>query len=106
MSAVANYMDVTIPTSSALVDRLVRRDLVIREDDPAERRKVALTITPSGQALLDKTRAEAQAIIAELLTQESPERLAIISEGLSALADAVISYNNANSDKTIKARVS
>ena len=45
VSDVAAHLDVTTPTASALVERLVRKDYVQRRHDPAERRRVILTAT-------------------------------------------------------------
>jgi DNA-binding MarR family transcriptional regulator len=48
LSEVADYLDVTRPTMSAMVERLVQRGLVNRISDPAERRRIILTLTPTG----------------------------------------------------------
>jgi DNA-binding MarR family transcriptional regulator len=88
ISEVATYLDVTIPTTSTLVDRLVRKNLVHRRDDPSERRKVNLTITPEGQRLLDHERTKAQQFVANLLSMETPEQLDKIGEGLELLEKA------------------
>jgi len=40
-----------------LVDRLVRAGYVVRESDRADRRRVTLTLTPSGEAILERLTA-------------------------------------------------
>src|SRR5213593_56534 len=43
LAGVAEHLGVTAPTASTIVDRLVRRRLVGRVPDPAERRRVVLS---------------------------------------------------------------
>ncbi|MGW4567302.1 MarR family winged helix-turn-helix transcriptional regulator [Streptomyces sp. NPDC004561] len=50
--AVAAHMDIDPGAVSRLVDRLVAKDLVRREPDPASRRTVRLVLTDRGQALV------------------------------------------------------
>ena len=50
----ASGMGVTVSTTSRLVDRLVAAGLVLREPAPHSRRELALQMTASGQALLDR----------------------------------------------------
>jgi DNA-binding MarR family transcriptional regulator len=50
----AGGMDVTVSTTSRLVDRLVAAGLVVREPSPRSRRELALRIAADGQATLDR----------------------------------------------------
>ncbi|MGW2646274.1 MarR family winged helix-turn-helix transcriptional regulator [Streptomyces sp. NPDC001393] len=50
--AVAAHMDIDPGAVSRLVDRLVAKDLVRREPDPASRRTVRLVLTDAGRALV------------------------------------------------------
>ncbi|MEU6069763.1 MULTISPECIES: MarR family winged helix-turn-helix transcriptional regulator [Streptomyces] len=50
--AVAAHMDIDPGAVSRLVDRLVAKELVRREPDPASRRTVRLVLTDQGQALV------------------------------------------------------
>jgi long-chain acyl-CoA synthetase len=51
-SVLADQLAVTRPTVSAVVDGLVERGLIERRHDPADRRRVALTLTDQGLELL------------------------------------------------------
>lgn len=93
VSDVAAYLDVTIPTASALVDRLVRKELVQRRDDPTERRRVILTLTHLGATILEQQRELAQNLVQDFLSVETPEQLTKISEGLSLLAEAARTFS-------------
>jgi DNA-binding MarR family transcriptional regulator len=92
VSDVANHLDVTIPSASALVDRLVKKQLIRRVDDPNERRKVLLTITEIGSTVLEESHTRAQEIMANLLSIETPEQISTISQGLALLAEAAKSF--------------
>ncbi|HEX5417381.1 MAG TPA: MarR family transcriptional regulator, partial [Chloroflexota bacterium] len=71
-----------------IADRLVRAGFVDRAPDPAERRRVALTLTPAGADLLDRARAATRADVAERLARLSPAQLTAIAAGVAALGDA------------------
>jgi DNA-binding MarR family transcriptional regulator len=93
VSDVANYLDVTTPTASALIDRLVKRKLAERHDDPTERRRVVLNVTTEGLEVLEDSKSGATQFVAHLLATESQERLGKICEGLELLADAARSFS-------------
>lgn len=93
LSDVAAHLDVATPTASTLVDRLVRKGYIQRQDDPFERRRVILTITKVGKEAFEDSRTHAQDFLSQLLLQEDSERLSKIIEGLTLLAQAAKSYN-------------
>ena len=88
LSAVAEHLGVTLSTASAIADRLVRAGFVDRAPDPAERRRVALTLTPAGADLLDRARSATRARVAARLARLSPAQLTAIAAGVAALGDA------------------
>ena len=85
LSDVAEHLGVSRPTASVLVDRLVRQGLVDRTQHPHERRRVALSLTREGEALLERARAHTRARIAGTLAALSPAQLACLAEGLALL---------------------
>jgi DNA-binding MarR family transcriptional regulator len=54
MSSIASVTGVTLPTATGVVDNLVRKELVIREKDPQDRRLVICKLSPEGQELINK----------------------------------------------------
>jgi DNA-binding MarR family transcriptional regulator len=50
---VAKGLQIRHHAASLLVDRAVRRELILREEDPSDRRRALVTLTPEGQELLD-----------------------------------------------------
>lgn len=89
VSDVAAHLDVTNPTASVLVDRLVKKSLLVRQEDPSERRRTLLTITDEGAHVLEDARSKAQFMVAQVLKTQSPEQLSKINEALAILAEAV-----------------
>ena len=82
---VADYVGVTRPTASALVDRLVRYGLVDRIHHPRQRRHIMLTLTTKGSQLLQQTREAARSRLASLLADLSPGQVRKIGEGMVLL---------------------
>jgi DNA-binding MarR family transcriptional regulator len=88
LSSVAEHLGVTRSTASAIVDRLVRRQLVSRTVHPQERRCVVLTLTTAGAQHLQQARAAACAHIAQVLAGLSAADLLQVTEGLALLGKA------------------
>ncbi|MCD6216510.1 MarR family transcriptional regulator [bacterium] len=49
MSDIAKRISSTMPTTTGIVNRLVERDLVVRGDDPNDRRVVTVKLTEKGK---------------------------------------------------------
>ncbi len=75
LSAIAEHLGMTLPSTSKLVDGLVCRELVMRIDANEDRRRLALTLSPQGKALLDTAREETLRWMAEALQRLSNEDL-------------------------------
>lgn len=88
LAGVAEHLGVTRSTASALVDRLVRRQLVHRTEDPQERRCVVLTLTPAGAQHLQQAREAACAHMAKVLAGLSATDLLHVTAGLTLLSSA------------------
>jgi DNA-binding MarR family transcriptional regulator len=71
----------------ALLDGLVEDGLVVREQDPADRRNRLVRLTPAGEARLSAVRADIRSMEEELLGEfTAAERRSLISI-LTRLAD-------------------
>jgi DNA-binding MarR family transcriptional regulator len=88
LASVAQHLGVTRSTASALVDRLVRRQLVSRTEDPQERRCVVLTLTDAGAEHLQHARETTGARLAKVLAGLSAADLLQVMEGLTLLGSA------------------
>lgn len=79
LSAVAEHIGLTLPSMSKIVDCLVARKLVTRETHPADRRRLVLALTRSGQTALATSRRATRACLAEdLATLSDAERANIV----------------------------
>jgi DNA-binding MarR family transcriptional regulator len=85
---VADHLGVTRPTASVIIDRLVRRGLLLRAEDPRERRKIAITLTPRGRRLLEQARSATRSWMAGVLAPLPPATLRWIEAGASLLGQA------------------
>lgn len=85
LSEVADYLDVTRPTMSGIVERLVQRGLVHRMEDPDERRRIALSLTAAGSTEMERVYGATLASVASRLEGLSDEQLHQVMAGLSVL---------------------
>jgi len=88
LGEVAAFLGVTMPTASAMVDRLARAGHVDAALAAEDRRRARLNISDAGKALLEQVRADARHELAATLAQRPAEDLRAISVGLAALKRA------------------
>jgi DNA-binding MarR family transcriptional regulator len=74
--------------ASPLADHLVRRGLVERTEDPADRRRALLGCTPAGEALLAELRQVSQKNLKEWLGLLNDDELEGVARGLRVLSQA------------------
>jgi len=55
MGDIAAHFATTMPTATALIDKLIGAKFVTRENDPKDRRVVRIHLTKSGEKLLEDT---------------------------------------------------
>jgi DNA-binding MarR family transcriptional regulator len=78
LKAVAERLGLSLPSASRAVDWLVKRELVVRTEDPTDRRQRRLTVSDAGQALADRimaARLEGLGQFAASLSETERERL-------------------------------
>jgi DNA-binding MarR family transcriptional regulator len=76
---VAAFLTLTLSAASKLVDGLVVADLVARESDPDDRRKIALKLTPTGQKKFAAARqATAEFLADRVAPLSTADRVSII----------------------------
>ncbi|MDH7602424.1 MAG: MarR family transcriptional regulator [Armatimonadota bacterium] len=89
LSLVAQHLGLTTASVSRLVDGLVKSGLVDRADAPEDRRKLVLTLTEKGLAVLETTKSSALGRLARMLMQLSESELSAVSEAMAALRRVV-----------------
>jgi DNA-binding MarR family transcriptional regulator len=83
----AELFGIGMPAASLLADRLVRSGYVERRDDPADRRRVLLSLTRTGLRLVTDLREGSHSLLRRWMSSLSPEDLAALTRGWRALAD-------------------
>ena len=79
MSELVRRLGISLSTLSGHVDRLVQQGLVIRRDDPADRRQVLISPTPAAFELLERFHELNTAQLRRLLETLTPdERLDVV----------------------------
>ncbi|MEU0899540.1 MarR family winged helix-turn-helix transcriptional regulator [Streptomyces massasporeus] len=96
LTALAESLDIGLPTASRLCDRLAAAGLLERTPHPDARREVQLRLTAHGQhVLVDVAGRRAQALAAALAAMKPAERTAL-SEGLRGFLAARDSTSGAD----------
>lgn len=85
LTDLAEYIGVSLPSMSKLVDALAVRNLIDRQPDPGDRRRVRLFLTEEGMALLMTAREAVKAGFTAKLSQLGPEEVAKVAMGLGLL---------------------
>ena len=88
-SELADRLAVEGATMVAMVDRLVKAGLVIREPSTTDRRVKRVVLTEAGNLLYDKVREEAAAFRKELLADIDPKKLLTATELLEGLQGVI-----------------
>ncbi|WP_306215442.1 MarR family winged helix-turn-helix transcriptional regulator [Actinoplanes sp. RD1] len=84
----AGQLDMILSSASRLCDRLVAAGLVERVPGRADRREIALFLTPSSRALLDNLRTTRRQILAEVLDRMTPAGRVALLRGLTEFSEA------------------
>jgi len=88
LSALAEHLGIGLTGASGLVDRLVRNELLSRETDPNERRRIQLTLTPHGRARLDAASNSTRSMIEQRLTDLDADDAATVEQAMTILRGA------------------
>lgn len=86
VGSLARELAVGLPAASAVIDRLVQHGMVHRHEDPADRRRTLVRLSPQGEDLLGRLRHGSRDLLRQLLTRIAEEDLSALMRGLRALA--------------------
>jgi DNA-binding MarR family transcriptional regulator len=85
LSDVASFLVLTLSATSKLVDGLVTADLVTRENDSLDRRKISLGLTVSGQKKFRAAREATADFLTDRVADVSAEERACITDSMRVL---------------------
>ena len=88
LSCTAEFIGLSLPAMSRLVDALVKTGLVPRRACADDRRHVRLAVTKTGQAALDESWNSTRARLAEEVAAMSPQQRETISAAMDVLRTA------------------
>ncbi len=87
ISDLSEHMDVTTAATSQLVDKLVQAGLLVRVEDPNDRRAKQVSLSPAGEALVEKGIAERSRWVDELAESLNEDERAKVAEALNILIE-------------------
>lgn len=90
VSDLARGLLVSQPAATKLIDRLVLKGYVIREENPADRRACRISVSESGTHLVDSIRAERDQRFSALIRQMEEGKQAALINGLSGFLEKAI----------------
>jgi DNA-binding MarR family transcriptional regulator len=96
LSAVAEGLGVNASTASRTCDRLVVDGLVDRREQAADRRQVALSLTESGSAFVDRVMSERRDVLMRVLDAMPADERARLVEALTAFVAAAATLGDAD----------
>jgi DNA-binding MarR family transcriptional regulator len=85
LGELAELERVASPTITKVVGLLHEKGLIEKVTDPADRRFVRVSLTPEGEALLERTRARKTAWLARQLQDLSPDELSQLAAATDVL---------------------
>ncbi len=95
ISDIARELGVTNAAASQMLDRLVGQGLILRQEDPHDRRNKKLTLTEAGRLLLRESSQAQRAWLDELVKSMSQEELEKLSEAMDILAEKASALSDA-----------
>lgn len=90
VGSVADGLAVSDAAAVKLIDRLVRKDLLIREEDRSDRRILKIKLTEQGRVLVGKYTAKQSEIFDEIIARMTQEARTSLEIGLTGFLEAAL----------------
>ena len=85
---IAQHLGIGEPTASHLIDKLVQAGLVDRSDDPMDRRRAIVRLSPAGETLIEKLLGWEE-FLGEWLHKVPQEDLSFFQRGLTSIMSEI-----------------
>ena len=85
---IAQTMGTGLPAASTNVDRLVNLGWVTRAEDPADRRRAIVALTPYGREIVERVWRLRRDLLREWLSRMEEQDLSVLAQGIAALKSA------------------
>ena len=86
LSDIAEYLGLTLPSMSKMIDGLVARNMVTRQMDPEDRRRVTLVLTALGRKAMQSAYQATESRLAERLAALPASERRLIIKAMQVLA--------------------
>ena len=106
LSELAEHLGLKMPTTSKVVDELVRTGRAERAVVPANRRKLSLNITDAGREVVESAAEPAVFLMADLLGRLSAQERKIVEQSMSLLQPLVQSVGSTDPASAVKRTIS
>lgn len=100
MKAIAEEMNIHLSTASRAVERLEKRRLVSRRPDPADRRRIIVSLEPAGAALVRASEDHSYQTILPNIASQSPADIAALVR-TAGILEAVLKIPDLETDQKI-----
>lgn len=87
---IADGLAVSDAASAKLVDRLVKKQILTRTEDPVDRRVLKIKLTAAGDRLLERAGQIEQERFKQIIAQMAPEAVTALAGGLEAFLSAAL----------------
>ena len=87
VSQLAAVIALSQPATSQLIDRLLQRGLLIRRENPEDRRQKLISVSPDGLALADRIEGQREVTMRRMFSQLSPADLLRMERALNEMAE-------------------
>ena len=88
VSRVAEYLQIGQPSASQLVEKLVKKGMATRTEDPLDRRRSLVNLTEAGYDLVAKLYRGGEEVYRKWVSWMSAEDRKALEQGLAALLQA------------------
>jgi DNA-binding MarR family transcriptional regulator len=88
ISDLSEHLEITNAATSQLVDKLVQANLLVRTEDPNDRRAKQVALTPKGKELIERGIQERYRWMGVLEENLTPEEKVKIAEALEIMTQA------------------
>jgi len=85
LGPLAEHLGLSLPSTSRLVENLLRRGLVLRTSSPNDRRRLTLALTDDGREIVRIARKGTQGQLAQLLSRLPPGKRVEIVAAMTTL---------------------
>jgi MarR family transcriptional regulator, organic hydroperoxide resistance regulator len=91
MSRLTEELNVSFSTTTGIIDRMVKNNLIIREEDSSDRRLVLCRLTAKGRAILHNLWETLKSHTRTMVMEIPDEKLGTINQALQLLSEAALS---------------